>query len=374
MLAVCSAVPSFERSCTPGTWRYKRACFAVIVPLICVIISLQVPRQQHLRVMRSRLVRALAADGSATTRPEPKLAHSSPSGAAHSPRSTLAAQLTAGTVDAVAPTLLGAVLRHGEVAVRLTEVEAYGGADDAGSHAARGCTQRNAVMFGPPGHLYVYLIYGMHCCANVVCGPEGSASAVLVRAGEVIDGIDLARARRPGVQDAALARGPACLCKALGIDRSHDGARLCGSDGPEAADLVRCSASQTDPAIELQEACQSDGATLTQRQAVSNVFEERRSTEQRARLALAGLQRPAAKRRRQGGSVNMGLEDEVLLEDATGQTAPELKLELPAQSREAYESGPRVGLRLAADWRWRFWVPGDATVSAYRPAVPRARR
>ena len=96
--------------------------------------------------------------------------------------------LLAGPVLEVAPRLLGAVLRHGEVAVRITEVEAYDGPDDPGSHAARGRTARNAVMFGPPARLYVYFTYGMHHCCNVVCGPDGTAAAVLLRAGEVVDG------------------------------------------------------------------------------------------------------------------------------------------------------------------------------------------
>ena len=99
-------------------------------------------------------------------------------------------------VNEVAPTLLGAVLRHGEVAVRLTEVEAYEGANDPASHAFRGRTPRNAVMFGPPGHLYIYFSYGIHWNANVVCGPDGAASGVLLRAGEVIDGVEVARSRR----------------------------------------------------------------------------------------------------------------------------------------------------------------------------------
>jgi DNA-3-methyladenine glycosylase len=132
----------------------------------------------------------------------------------------------------VAPALLGARLVStvggALVAVRLTEVEAYMGERDPGSHAFRGRTPRTAVMFGPAGHLYVYFTYGMHWCANVVCGPQGSASAVLVRAGEVVQGLDAARARRPAARrDADLARGPARLASALGIDGTLDGTDLC---------------------------------------------------------------------------------------------------------------------------------------------------
>lgn len=129
----------------------------------------------------------------------------------------------------VAPDLLGRLLVHrsaqGVVAVRLTEVEAYAGPDDPGSHAFRGRTPRTAVMFGPPGHLYVYFTYGMHWCANLVCGPDGTASAVLLRAGEVVQGHELARARRPSARaDRDLARGPARLATALGLDGTHNGA------------------------------------------------------------------------------------------------------------------------------------------------------
>jgi DNA-3-methyladenine glycosylase len=179
-----------------------------------------------------------------------------------------------------APRLLNAVLRHGDVAVRLTEVEAYDGANDPGSHAFRGQTKRNAVMFGPSGRLYCYFTYGMHVCCNVVCGPEGSASAVLLRAGEVVDGIEVARERRPGSSDRDLARGPARLCRALGIELGHDGADL--AVGP---------------------------ITLT-----------------------------------------LG-------------TPP-----------EQVSTGPRVGLRAAADRPWRFWVTGEPSVSTYRPAAPLRRR
>jgi DNA-3-methyladenine glycosylase len=112
----------------------------------------------------------------------------------------------AGPADRVAPLLLGAVLESGgpqrssgSVAVRITEVEAYGGVGvDPASHAHRGRTNRNATMFGEPGHLYVYFVYGMHWCANVVCGEASEASAVLLRAGEVLWGKEVARERRGG--------------------------------------------------------------------------------------------------------------------------------------------------------------------------------
>ena len=137
----------------------------------------------------------------------------------------------------VAPDLLGCVLEHetadGLVAVALTEVEAYAGAADPASHAYRGRTARNAVMFGPAGHAYVYFTYGMHFCVNVVCMPEGTASAVLLRAGQVIGGEELARARRASASTPRdLARGPARLCQALGIDRRLDGADLCDPGSP----------------------------------------------------------------------------------------------------------------------------------------------
>jgi DNA-3-methyladenine glycosylase len=137
--------------------------------------------------------------------------------------------LEAPSVD-VAPLLLGAVLSHttdeGTVAVRLTEVEAYEGeGQDPGSHAHRGRTPRTGVMFGPAGHLYAYFSYGMHTCVNLVCLPEGRASAVLLRAGEVVEGEGLARSRRTTARrDVDLARGPARLTVALGIALAENGA------------------------------------------------------------------------------------------------------------------------------------------------------
>lgn len=187
----------------------------------------------------------------------------------------------------VAPRLLGTVLRsttdEGTVAVRLTEVEAYDGPNDPGSHAYRGETARTAVMFGPPGFLYVYFTYGMHFCMNVVVAPDGKPSAVLLRAGEVIEGLDLARARRGrATPDRDLARGPARLCVALGIGRDGNGADLLAKNST----------------IQLLDGPGFDGEPAT---------------------------------------------------------------------------GPRVGLREAADRPWRFWIPNDPTVSPYRPHVPKKR-
>ncbi|MBH0025357.1 DNA-3-methyladenine glycosylase [Salinibacterium sp. SWN248] len=183
----------------------------------------------------------------------------------------------------VAPLLLGAVVRVGEVAVRLTEVEAYMGEVDPGSHAFRGPGKRNAVMYGPPGHLYTYFTYGMHTCANVVCMPEGVASGILLRAGEVIEGMDVAAERRAtSKKPADLAMGPARLAVALGI-----------------------------------------------------------------RLDDAG----------------------------TNLESGRVRLELP-QSQSPFSAGPRTGV--AGDggtdeYPWRFWIPGEPSVSPYRAAVKRKR-
>ena len=126
----------------------------------------------------------------------------------------------------VAPELLGGIVVNGAVAVRLSEVEAYDGPNDPGSHAFSGMTTRNEVMFGPPGHLYLYFTYGMHWCANVVCAPEGTAQAVLLRAGEPVCGAELMAARRPASRPRDLARGPARLCQALGLAGWANGAPL----------------------------------------------------------------------------------------------------------------------------------------------------
>ncbi|AGZ44271.1 DNA-3-methyladenine glycosylase [Actinoplanes friuliensis] len=133
-----------------------------------------------------------------------------------------------------ARTLLGWLLTANGVTVRLTEVEAYSGLGaDPASHAHRGRTSRNEVMFGPAGRLYVYQIYGMYQCLNVVCGEEGVAAAVLLRAGEVVDGVGLARTRRPGAKkDRDLASGPAKLTQVLGLDKSAYGTSVVDGSGP----------------------------------------------------------------------------------------------------------------------------------------------
>ncbi|POH68761.1 DNA-3-methyladenine glycosylase [Cryobacterium zongtaii] len=180
-----------------------------------------------------------------------------------------------GAVD-VAPLLLGGLLRHGDTVLRITEVEAYLAGTDPGSHAFRRRTSRNTTMFGPPGHLYAYFSYGMHVCANIVCSPEGEASAVLLRAGEIVAGHESARARRgPTVAVRDLARGPARLTQALGIGLHQDGADL----GAEPFELTLAEAA---PAV---------------------------------------------------------------------QTGPRTGV-----------SGPGGG----TEYAWRFWIPGDRTVSAYR--------
>lgn len=178
---------------------------------------------------------------------------------------------------ALARALLGRVLVHddpraGRLAGLIVETEAYGGRDDAASHAHRGETPRNRVMFGAPGHAYVYFTYGMHHCFNVVCGAPGRPVAVLVRALEPLVGLAAMAERRGVAGTTRLARGPGSLAQALGIGREHDG-----------ADLVR------------------------------------------GPLWVADLP--------------------------------------PARAGRSVARGPRVGIRLAAERPWRYWLAGSAFVS-----------
>ena len=152
------------------------------------------------------------------------------------------------TAVEVAPELLGAHLVSGEVVLRITEVEAYlGVGEDPGSHSFRGKTNRNSVMFGEPGHLYTYFTYGMHVCANVVCSPAGTSGGILLRAGEIIAGRELAAARRHTSRSSVdLARGPARLTVALGITLADGGTDL--AEGPLRIELPTvASVSQSGP-------------------------------------------------------------------------------------------------------------------------------
>ncbi|WP_409047653.1 DNA-3-methyladenine glycosylase [Microbacterium sp. HA-8] len=219
----------------------------------------------------------------------------------------------------IAPRLLGGLLAtqvEGElVVVRLTEVEAYhglgtGAVPDPGSHARAGQTARNATMWGEPGHLYVYLSHGIHSCVNVVCGPDGVAGGVLLRAGEIVEGQDVAVRRRPRAQTARdLARGPGRLGQALGLRHpAHDGIdAIVGRGG----------------------------------------------------LAVEG---------------GVAAEGGVTAEGAVMALGPEhagarARLDLPRAAAASISAGPRVGVAGVAgthEFPWRFWIAGDPTVSSFR--------
>lgn len=140
----------------------------------------------------------------------------------------------AGPVYEVAPGLLGARLAREGVVLRITEVEAYGGSEDSASHARHGRTARNAPMWGPPGRAYLYFCYGVHWMLNVVTGPEGQASAVLIRGAEVISGLETVLARRKAARPAPqLCAGPGKVAQALGLDRAFDGHDLLAPGGLE---------------------------------------------------------------------------------------------------------------------------------------------
>nr|WP_051054684.1 DNA-3-methyladenine glycosylase [Frankia sp. QA3] len=209
---------------------------------------------------------------------------------------------------AVAPDLLGATVRHGPVAVRITEVEAYGGLDDPASHAFRGPTPRAAVMFGPPGRAYVYLSYGVHWCLNIVCGPAGEASAVLLRAGEVMAGREAVQAHWPTLAARDLARGPGRLGRVLGVASSLTGTPMTGG-GP----LV------VHPSLPASDRPAPD--------------------------------RPAPDRFAAAGE----------LRDGQGVDGA-----VPGALGERVHRGPRVGIRAGTERPWRFWLAGEPSVSAAR--------
>lgn len=132
--------------------------------------------------------------------------------------------------DVVAPQLLGCFFTHAEVTLRLTEVEAYLGEEDEAAHTFRGKTPRNAAMFGPPGRMYVYLSYGIHRAGNIVCAPAGVGQGCLLRAGEVVAGVEEAYRRRGQVPFPRLAQGPGNLGQALGLELTDNGSPVSGPD------------------------------------------------------------------------------------------------------------------------------------------------
>ena len=149
---------------------------------------------------------------------------------------TLSRQFYARPTVAVATDLLGKVLVHGETAGIIVETEAYPGGDDLASHSARGITDRTRVIFGAPGHAYVYLIYGVYQCLNIVAEPDGQPGCVLIRALEPTSGIQIMRRRRPAAKRTeSLANGPGKLTLALGVTRDHYGVDV--TTGPL---LVQC--------------------------------------------------------------------------------------------------------------------------------------
>lgn len=170
-----------------------------------------------------------------------------------------ASQLLADPVEA-AHRLLGATLTSRGVRAVIVEVEAYGGVPDgpwpdAAAHSYRGRSGRNAVMFGPPGRLYTYRSHGIHVCANVSCGPDGVAAAVLLRAAAIEDGTDIARARRGElVRTAALARGPGNLCSAMGISMDDNGTDVFHPDSPVALELHEPLTATSGPRVGVSQA------------------------------------------------------------------------------------------------------------------------
>jgi DNA-3-methyladenine glycosylase len=234
--------------------------------------------------------------------------------------------------EQVAAGLLGAVIEHdtadGLVAVALTEVEAYAGAADPASHAYRGRTRRNEVMFGPPGHAYVYFTYGMHFCVNLVCLAEGTAAAVLLRAGRVIAGESLARTRRlarPGGVGGGRSRGGRATTDRVAADGA-----VWGEPGGDSA----ASGGAAEKAAGVP-----GGSRTRDRDLARGPARLCRALAIDAACNGADVCDPASR-----------------LRIRAGEPVP----------RQAIRAGPRTGIRDAADVPWRFWVADDVTVSPYR--------
>jgi DNA-3-methyladenine glycosylase len=263
-------------------------------------------------------------------------------------------QFFAGSSVEVAPLLLGCVLAHrtaaGLVAVLLTEVEAYAGAADPASHAFRGRTARNAVMFGPPGHAYVYFTYGMHFCVNLVCRPAGEASAVLLRAGRVIDGVGLAASRRgrrapAGAGPARPASAPLPAAEAAAVP----GADARAVPGSAAADV---------PGAEAAAVPGTEAAAVPGLVPVLSAAAQRDLARGPARLCQA-----------------LGIDRTLAGADVCGPASPlRISAARPPVDPARIRRGPRVGVSSAADVAWRFWIADEPAVSPYRPHVPRHAR
>ena len=246
----------------------------------------------------------------------------------------------------IAPDLLGVIVEHDvggvRVAVRLTEVEAYlGQGEDPASHSYRGLSPRNAVMFGPPGHAYIYFTYGMHWCANVTCRPEGISGGVLLRAGEVVTGLDVARRRRPAARkDVDLARGPARLASALGLTGADNGRDFC-STGSGSGPGSGSGASGGSGPGEFGGSGLGSGAS-----------------------GASGGSGPG-----EFGGSGLGS-----AESAVGDGGLRMLVGEPVEASQV-RFGPRVGVTAAgATSPWRWWLVEEPTVSVYRPAKPRTRR
>jgi len=259
----------------------------------------------------------------------------------------------------VAPDLLGCILWHastaGLVATRLVEVEAYRGDIDPASHAFRGRTARNAVMFGPPGHAYVYFSYGVHYCVNLVCEPTGRAEAVLIRAGAVVAGAELARRRRYGLPDTAA---------------DAEGGRVPGSSSGVRGSTA---ASPRDSG--------PDG---------NGTFAGRGSADGSGTSAGRGRAAPGGSRVRSRdldlargpGRLCQALGIDRSLDGADvcapggplGISPPSVLDQPVAAAVGSIATGPRVGISQAADRPWRYWLAGDGHVSIYKPSKPREAR
>ncbi|HTZ94116.1 MAG TPA: DNA-3-methyladenine glycosylase [Streptosporangiaceae bacterium] len=268
----------------------------------------------------------------------------------------------------VAPDLLGCVLWHdspeGLVAVRLVEVEAYQGANDPASHAYRGQTARNAVMFGPPGHVYVYFTYGMHFCVNLVCQPPGLAEAVLLRAGEVVAGTGLAARRRarengkrsagapPDNEDGAIDEPEAVNGEQPGRN-SEPGNGEPGNIEPGNGEPGNSEPGNSEPGNSEP----GNGRPLRPVDLARGPARLCQALDIDRRLDGADVCAP-------GSPLGIG----------PGQQPAEAAAAAAARRQAVISTGPRVGVSQAADRPWRYWLAGDSHVSAYRPSKPRPRR